>query len=75
MNIDRPEWLARPNPLTEKERTALVWAAEGLTTKQIAQQMGISPHTIKDHLTSAMRRLGAVNRTQAVLIAVRTGQV
>ena len=43
----------------------------GLLNKQIAYELGVSEATIKAHVTAVLRKLGASNRTQAVLIAGR----
>lgn len=56
--------------LTRRERECLRWAAEGLTAGQIAEQLHRSLATISLHLTSAMHKLGAKNRVQAVARAV-----
>jgi DNA-binding NarL/FixJ family response regulator len=44
---------------------------EGLLNKQIGYELGVSEATIKAHMTAILRKLGASNRTQAVLIAGR----
>lgn len=56
--------------LTPRERECLRWAAEGLTAAQIAEQLNRSLATVSLHLTSAMHKLGAKNRVQAVARAV-----
>ena len=43
----------------------------GLTTKQIAAELGVAPSTVHTHLSFAYDKLGASNRVQAVAIAVR----
>ncbi|UUQ64985.1 LuxR family transcriptional regulator [Pseudomonas fuscovaginae UPB0736] len=55
--------------LTRRERECLQWAAEGLTAKDIAEQLHRSLATVTLHLASAMHKLGAKNRVQAVLRA------
>mgnify|MGYP003582461804 CR=1 FL=1 len=56
--------------LTPRELECLRWAAEGLTAGQIAERLHRSLATISLHLTSAMHKLGAKNRVQAVARAV-----
>ncbi|MEE1920802.1 LuxR family transcriptional regulator [Pseudomonas sp. 148P] len=56
--------------LTRRELECLRWAAEGLTAGQIAEHLHRSLATISLHLTSAMHKLGAKNRVQAVARAV-----
>lgn len=55
--------------LTERETSILGLAAQGLTDKQIAGQLVISPHTVNAHLKSIYRKLAVNNRTAAVAIA------
>lgn len=55
--------------LTERERVILQLAAQGLTDKQIAGQLVISPHTVNAHLKSIYRKLSVNNRTSAVAVA------
>ena len=52
--------------LTERELTILAAIADGLTTKAISQQLWVSEHTVKFHLTNIYRKLGVSNRTAAV---------
>ena len=54
--------------LTPAQRRVLSGLAEGLLNKQIAYEMGISEATVKAHMTAIFRKLGANNRTQALLI-------
>jgi DNA-binding NarL/FixJ family response regulator len=71
--------LAEPNqdqtPLSKREREILQKVADGATTKQVASELGISPHTVKTHLERIFEKLGANDRAQAVAIAIRTGIV
>lgn len=59
-----------PVQLTKRERECLKWAAEGMTSGEIAERLQRSVATINLHLTSAMHKLGAKNRVQAVVRAV-----
>jgi len=45
--------------------------SEGLLNKQIAYELDISEATVKAHITAIFRKLGVVNRTQAVLLAAK----
>ncbi len=60
-------------PLTRRETEALSLLAEGLSNRAIAQQMNISPHTVKFHVNSLMKKLDAQSRTDAVVRATRLG--
>lgn len=57
--------------LSRRERECLQWTAAGKTTWEIAGILEISPNTIDGYIASATRKLGAVNRTQAVAEALR----
>ncbi len=59
--------------LSEREREVLSLVAEGCSNKLIAEQLGISERTVKNHLTYIMTKLRAFDRTHAVVTAVRLG--
>jgi DNA-binding NarL/FixJ family response regulator len=65
----------RSTPLSKREREILQKVADGSTTRQVASELGISPHTVKTHLERIFEKLGANDRAQAVAIAIRTGIV
>lgn len=54
--------------LTPAQRRVINGLSDGLLNKQIAYEMGISEATVKAHMTAIFRKLGANNRTQALLI-------
>jgi DNA-binding NarL/FixJ family response regulator len=60
-----------PCPLTGRELEILALVAEGLTNRQIAEGLGISEQTVKNHVAGAMQKLGAPTRTGAVMSAIR----
>jgi HD-like signal output (HDOD) protein/DNA-binding CsgD family transcriptional regulator len=62
-----------PCPLSSRELAALRGLARGLVYKQIGQELDISPSTIRSHLHNAYKKLGAIDRAQAVLIATEAG--
>ena len=62
-------------PLSKREREILQKVADGATTRLVASELGISPHTVKTHLERIFEKLGANDRAQAVAIAIRTGIV
>jgi DNA-binding NarL/FixJ family response regulator len=62
-------------PLSKREREILQKVADGATTRQVATDLGISPHTVKTHLERIFEKLGANDRAQAVAIAIRAGIV
>ena len=57
--------------LTPQQFRVLQMLGSGLLNKQIAFELNVSEATIKAHMTAILRKLGASNRTQAVLIAGR----
>lgn len=60
-----------PNPLSPRETEVLQHAADGYSTKEIAQLLQISDFTARDYITSAIRKLNANNRAEAVANALR----
>jgi DNA-binding NarL/FixJ family response regulator len=62
-------------PLSAREREVLALLAQGLATKNIAHQLGISAHTVKAHVESIFAKFGATTRAEAVAIGVRRGAV
>ncbi len=60
---------SEPCPLSTREIDALRGLAEGKVYKQIAQELSLSVSTIRTHLHNVYRKIGAVDRAQAVLIA------
>ncbi|MCP5395990.1 MAG: response regulator transcription factor [Sphingomonadaceae bacterium] len=67
--VEADDSITRLARLTPAQRRILKLAAEGRLNKQIAHEMGISEATVKAHMTAIFRRLGVINRTQAVLLA------
>jgi LuxR family quorum sensing-dependent transcriptional regulator len=69
----------RPAPatvaLTDGEREALTWVAEGKTAWEIGEVLAISHRTVEWYIQQAMQKLGARNRVQAVVIAARDGLI
>jgi DNA-binding NarL/FixJ family response regulator len=59
--------------LTNRERSILSAVASGMTTAAISQDLWISEHTIKFHLTNIYRKLGVTNRAGAVRYALEHG--
>jgi two-component system response regulator DegU len=63
------------SPLTPRETEILQYMAKGYLNKQIAQSLSISEQTIKNHITSILRKLDANARTQAVITAIKRGLI
>lgn len=62
-------------PLTKRESEVLKQLAFGLTNKEIAQSLGISYETVKEHVQHILRKVGVTDRTQAAVWAVRKNLV
>ena len=60
-------------PLGEKEVLALI--ATGMTNAEIAEQLFISPHTVKNHVTNIYKKIKVEDRTQIALWAIAAGLV
>ena len=63
------------SPLTPRETEILTYIAQGYLNKQIAMELGISEQTIKNHVTSILRKLNANARTEAVVLAIKQGLI
>jgi DNA-binding NarL/FixJ family response regulator len=61
-------------PLTSREEQVLLTVAQGRTNSEIAADLHISPSTVKTHLASLMRKLGARNRVELAMWAHETGR-
>lgn len=59
--------------LTKRELQILELISKGNSSKMIASALGTSEQTVKNQVTSILRKLGVKNRTQAVTEAMRTG--
>lgn len=59
--------------LPPRQLQVLSLMADGMTNKQIAQRLGISPATVKTHMSRLAEELGAINRTDAVARAKSLG--
>ena len=66
---------ASRTPLTAREMEALDLIVMGLSNKQIARRLNISPHGAKRLVGSVLMKLGAANRTKAAVIALQTGLI
>jgi two-component system response regulator DesR len=65
-------WSA-PTPLSERERHVLALAEQGRSNKEIADELTLSPGTVRNYLHEAAQKLGATNRIEATRIARANG--
>lgn len=62
-------------PLTSREIEILDCIARGLSNKEIASELNISSQTVKNHITSILRKLQVNDRTMAVMYAIQKGWI
>jgi DNA-binding NarL/FixJ family response regulator len=80
VRIAREQAPARPNiprtdPLSAREREVLLLLARGYTNREIAEQLTITPHTVKVHVEHILAKLEVSDRTQAAVRAIELGYV
>lgn len=63
------------SPLSGREMEILQYVTNGLSNKEIARTLRISHQTVKNHMTSILRKLAVEDRTQAAVFALRRGWV
>ncbi|MGW4484376.1 response regulator [Amycolatopsis sp. NPDC004368] len=61
--------------LSPREREVLTLVGEGLANREIATRLRISERTARTHVSAVLAKLGCATRTQAAIVAVRTGLV
>ena len=75
MTVFAPRSEPAPADLSPREREVLSLIARGATNKEIADDLFLSPHTVKDHTSSLYRKLSVRNRAEAVQKAQRLGLI
>ncbi len=63
------------HPLSDREMEVLGCVVRGMSNKEIAGMLGISHQTVKNHVTSILRKFSVEDRTQAVVYALKRGWV
>ena len=61
--------------LTRRERQVLQQAARGLSNRRIGEVLEIAEQTVKNHVSSAMRKMSLHDRTHAVVVAIGQGWI
>jgi two-component system response regulator DegU len=64
-----------PKPLSAREADVLRLLAEGLSDKEIANELFVSRPTVSKHVQAILRKLGVTSRVAAAVTAVRRGLV
>ena len=59
--------------LSSRELEVLKWTAEGKIASDIGMILGLSTRTVNFHISTAMKKLGANNKTSAVVMAAKSG--
>ena len=62
-----------PETLSNREREVLILTSKGLSSKETASRLIISERTVQTHLASIYDKLGARNKTEAMLLALKYG--
>lgn len=71
----RPRATPAQPRLSAQDLLVLKHVAQGLTNREIAERLHLSPYTVKDHMKAVMVKLQAKNRAEAVVIATKRGLV
>jgi DNA-binding NarL/FixJ family response regulator len=75
MDVFEPERDPAKAPLSEREREVVTLIAAGSTNREIAEQLFLSPHTVKEYTSGVYRKLGVRNRAEAVKRAQSLGLI
>ncbi|MEU9236299.1 helix-turn-helix domain-containing protein [Streptomyces subrutilus] len=78
IGADRPAEPTSREPLsslTAREREILVLVSQGKSNRRVASSLGISEKTVRNHLSAVFSKVGASDRTQAVVMGIRGGIV
>jgi DNA-binding NarL/FixJ family response regulator len=70
-----PRPAAALDELTDREREVMTLVGEGLSNQEIGAKLFLSPATARTHVSRAMGKLGARDRSQLVVLAYETGLV
>jgi DNA-binding CsgD family transcriptional regulator len=60
--------------LTQREHDCLVLSGQGYSEKQVAQRLDISPNTVRVHIENIKRKLGAANKSHAIILSLIRGE-
>lgn len=60
--------------LTRREHDCLVLTGRGKSEKEVAQKLDISPNTVRVHIENIKRKLGASNKSHALILSLLAGE-
>jgi two-component system response regulator DesR len=66
-------WTADPDPLSDRERQILQRAGDGMSTADVARELGLSEGTVRNYLSESIAKLGVSNRIEAARLARSKG--
>ncbi len=72
-SADGLDWPGRQEGITDRESEILALITQGMSNSAVAELTYLSPNTVKSHIRSIYRKIGAASRTQAVLWGVEHG--
>ncbi|MGM0409872.1 MAG: response regulator [Bacillota bacterium] len=72
---ERDDSQVKLDELSNREQEVLELLAQGMSNKDIAEELYISEKTVKNHVSSILRKLSVNDRTQAVIVALKNGLV
>jgi DNA-binding NarL/FixJ family response regulator len=75
MDVFEPEAEPSKVPLSDREREVVSLIAAGSTNREIAEELFLSPHTVKEYTSGVYRKLGVRNRAEAVKRAQSLGLI
>ena len=75
MNIMENQYYTPPPTLSDRELQLIRHLAEGYSSKQVAEFLGITPHTVDTHRRNLIRKTGSRNTMELVVRCVRWGVV
>jgi DNA-binding CsgD family transcriptional regulator len=71
--LEKTSFPKRRDILTRRERDCLVLSGKGFSEKQVAHQLDISPNTVRVHIENIKRKLGAANKSHAIVLSLIYG--
>jgi DNA-binding NarL/FixJ family response regulator len=75
MNGEEPPVSSLASVLSERELDVLKLLAHGKPNAEIARELYLSPHTVRNHISNILSKLQIANRTEATALAIRSGLV